>query len=482
MAKKAEEEDEEDPLNFVEPGENWEVKEEENEIENNDVKVEAQIADEPKKEQEPEDFDIDVPDAKEESVNETPITVKECKEEIAPKERDVRIRKSINREKVSAAKEEPIQNREAIIERMKQQNSKLKKEFAQLKGKLEECIAKAKQGYKSMNERPPITEEDMSTYYIHNSSRTCDEGNRTEGVVLQEADTGHEEAACRVAEHCEVGLSVYFRIVALENEERAKKKILQELESEKQSLLKIQKEQKKAMDVMINEKDLKKKRDQLREELRAKKNEYKEKQNLLRKQEKQMKEQHETYISLEEKCRKLQGLINEKKAGITPDHTKAVTEDDVNKLEDSIKNLERIQAEEKRKYKQMITTQENKIKELNAQLDTLSLELKQKDQECKLNSLKIKELKRQIRLGVAKPAESAQVDQNIAKGVEQIKRDMQAEKAGNSSGTPVQPWENAHSKDAAEAEDEKGDAEASVKPTVQNAQSNEAERKEEVPT
>lgn len=278
-------------------------------------------------------------------------------------------------------------------------------------------------------------------------------------------------------------LDVYYRIVALENEERAKKKVLQELESEKQSLLKIQKEQKKAMDVMINEKDLKKKRDQLKEELRAKKNEYKEKQNLLRKQEKQMKEQHETYITLEEKCRKLQGLINEKKAGISSDNAKAVTEDDVNKLEDSIKDLERIQAEEKRKYKQMITTQENKIKELNAQLDTLTLELKQKDQECKLNSLKIKELKRQIRLGVAKPAENAQVDPNIAKGVEQIKRDMQAEKAGHSSGTPVQPWENAHSKQPdVKAEGQKDDPDVGVEPSVQNAQSNEAERKEEVPT
>lgn len=167
VGKQVEKEDEEDPLDLVEPGENWGAKEEEGDAENHDAQDEAPVADEPKKEEEPakpyEDFDIDVPDAKEESMNETPITVKECHEEIAPKERDIRIRKSINREKASINKEEPIQNREAIIERMKQQNSKLKKEFAQLKGKLEECIAKAKQGYKSMNERPPITEEDMST-------------------------------------------------------------------------------------------------------------------------------------------------------------------------------------------------------------------------------------------------------------------------------------------------------------------------------
>lgn len=232
--------------------------------------------------------------------------------------------------------------------------------------------------------------------------------------------------------------------MALENEEKAKRKILQELESEKQSLLKIQKEQKKAMDVMINEKELKKKRDQLKEELRNKKNEYKEKQNLLRKQEKQMKEQHEAYITLEEKCRKLQTLINEKKAGINPEPNKNITEEDITKLEDEVKELERIQLEEKKKYKQMITTQENKIKELATQLDTLNLELKQKDQECRLNALKISELKRQIRLGTLKPTEGAHarqgaIDPDIVRGVEQIKRDMQAEKAGiNSNTTPPQ--------------------------------------------
>lgn len=284
--------------------------------------------------------------------------------------------------------------------------------------------------------------------------------------------------------------------------------MLQELESEKQSLLKIQKEQKKAMDVMINEKELKKKRDQLREELKTKKNEYKEKQNLLRKQEKQMKDQHEAYISLEEKCRKLQGLINEKRAGIVPDVSKNVTEDDITKLETSIKELEHTQAEEKKRYKQMITTQENKIKELNSQLDTLNLELKQKDQECRLNALKINELKRQIRLGAIKPSDSASaqskqeqvvVDPNIARGVEQIKRDMQAEKAGNSRGTPeqLQPWEeNAKNKllddneavkemevnpenDKEKVEDEIDANEVKNNPELP-APSNEVEKKEEV--
>ena len=232
------------------------------------------------------------------------------------------------------------------------------------------------------------------------------------------------------------------RIVALENEEKAKKKIIQELDGEKHSLLKIQKEQKKAMDVMVNEKELKKKRDQLKEELRNKKNELKEKQNLLRKQEKQMKEQHENLIVMEEKSRKLQTLVYEKKAGLSSNETEVKTEDDIKTLETSIKELENVQNEEKKKYKQMITTQENKIKELTLQIETLNLELKQKDQECRLNSLKISELKRQIRMTNAKPAEQAPLANKpgvsrVCKDVEQIKRDMRAEKEqSNSDATP----------------------------------------------
>ena len=196
------------------------------------------------------------------------------------------------------------------------------------------------------------------------------------------------------------------------------------------------------MDVMINEKELIKKRDQLKKELKNKKTDYKEKQNLLRNQEKQMKEQHEAYISLEEKCRKLQTLINEKKAGLNNNETKVVTEEDIEKLEKDIKELKGVHQEEKRKYKQMITIQENKIKELNAQMDTLTLEYKEKDKECRLNALKISELKRQIKLGAIRPIENGAqpkhgaipVDPNIARGVEQMKRDMESEKVRLSSG------------------------------------------------
>lgn len=137
-----EQKDEVDQLGLVEGGEKL------GEEEVTDDKVEQ------KKEMEKviDDYELNIPDAKED-YNEVDKKEKETSKEV---------RKSVKREKHKCSKEETTKNREVIIERMKQQNTRLKKEFSQLKAKLEECIEKAKQGYRSMNERPPATEDDIS--------------------------------------------------------------------------------------------------------------------------------------------------------------------------------------------------------------------------------------------------------------------------------------------------------------------------------
>ena len=74
------------------------------------------------------------------------------------------------------------------MEKMKLQNAKLKKEFAELKQKLEECIEKAKRGTKAnASDKPAQSEEELSIYScikIFNSSRTRDKRNRAESCVL----------------------------------------------------------------------------------------------------------------------------------------------------------------------------------------------------------------------------------------------------------------------------------------------------------
>ena len=201
---------------------------------------------------------------------------------------------------------------------------------------------------------------------------------------------------------------------------------------------------------MKNEKEIKKIQDQLKDELRNKKNELKEKQSIFRKQEKHLKEQHEAYIKIDEKCRRLQKLIDENKSGLSPNKDEEVTDEDIKTVEEEIKMLEQTQIEEKQKYKQMIKIQEESIKELTTQLDALNLELKQKDQQCRLNALKINELKRQTRIKPSPNNLEYKEFKNFSKNIESMKRDMEAEKEMNSGGLSSDKVENVEVKEIQE--------------------------------
>eukprot|EP00826_Nyctotherus_ovalis_P037626 TRINITY_DN3445_c0_g2_i2.p1 TRINITY_DN3445_c0_g2~~TRINITY_DN3445_c0_g2_i2.p1 ORF type:complete len:259 (-),score=69.63 TRINITY_DN3445_c0_g2_i2:442-1218(-) len=180
-----------------------------------------------------------------------------------------------------------------------------------------------------------------------------------------------------------------------------------------------------------NDATFKRKKERLKEELKTHKAELKEKQGLLRKQERYMKEQHENLIKLETKCRKLQALINEHKAGIVqPDVEEHKSEEDVNGLRDKLKEEEKKYEEEKKKHRQLIVAHENIVKNLNLELEAVTLQLKQKDHESRVNYLKINELKRLLRTNVrANIYKQPEVNSNIvAMNVEQLKHVMIAEK------------------------------------------------------
>ena len=156
-------------------------------------------------------------------------------------------------------------------------------------------------------------------------------------------------------------------------------------------LLKVNKDSK---NVIENDIKFKEKKERLKEQLKQKKTELKEKQALLKKQEAYMKGQHENLIRLENKCRKLQTLINEHKAGVRkPDEEDSKTEEDIEKLKERLRGEEKEFKEEKKRYRQMIGTHENIVKGLNLELENIRVELKEKDYESRVNYLKINKLK-----------------------------------------------------------------------------------------
>lgn len=70
-----------------------------------------------------------------------------------------------------------------------------------------------------------------------------------------------------------------------------------------------------------------------------------------------------------------------------------VTELTLHRAEEEAKEMEMQRLQEEKRYKGQINKLDKQLKQLNHELQILSIKLKEKDQEVKLSDLKIKELK-----------------------------------------------------------------------------------------
>lgn len=197
------------------------------------------------------------------------------------------------------------------------------------------------------------------------------------------------------------------RITDLENQSKYLSKRIEELEAENDALQKIEREQKKALDEVHNVQNYSSRMKALSTETRAMKERYRELINQQKQDEKILREQHERCVVLEEKCRKLQAAIKTRKpeAEVDEDEPKPpeVTEHDVEELKVKIQEAEKQKVEEERRLKSRIKELEAQIRDSKHNVDVLSVQLKEKDQEVRLTVLKIKELKRVTRHNQLKP-------------------------------------------------------------------------------
>jgi len=166
------------------------------------------------------------------------------------------------------------------------------------------------------------------------------------------------------------------KIIDFENEEVEKKRALDELENEKSKLQRLKRniggnEDFRSTHAVIIRKD------ELYEQLKKRRQELKDKTAVGRKQEKQIKDQHEIISILEEKCRKVKDALKMQKMQPLKEEIQKKTEEQTTA---EIKGLEFEISQEKRNYKDLITHEENEISELQLLLDRLNLEAKQKDQ------------------------------------------------------------------------------------------------------
>ena len=156
------------------------------------------------------------------------------------------------------------------------------------------------------------------------------------------------------------------RVVELENQVKFLDSQIKDLQNENASLLRIQKEQEKALEVTENTQEFNARIKQLNEELRNTKEEYKQLLSEYKGEERVMKEQHQKYCDLEDKCRKLTSLIKQKKDNPqqqeVPGYSK-LTEQDIEQLRKEVEDLQKQKETLEKKGRQKVIELENQIRE-----------------------------------------------------------------------------------------------------------------------
>ena len=190
---------------------------------------------------------------------------------------------------------------------------------------------------------------------------------------------------------------------------------------------------------------------ELSTQLRAAKDQLRKLQFEHREDEKLMKTQHESLVSMEDRCRKMRLLIKDKRNGkstsnlpkggrsnsransrqkpTNPDDMN-YTQEDLAKLQEQLKQAETEKLAEEKKLKLQVLLHENKVQELQGELNGLNLQVKQRDHEYRLNEMKIKELRRQLPSKVLKPLDQKFQQQQPSKSQHTTTKSVNAPKLG----------------------------------------------------
>lgn len=266
------------------------------------------------------------------------------------------------------------------IENLEKQNEKLRKELKELRNAL--AIVKKKNSGEPLNRKG--SEEKCLSSTDSKIKRFKIEINRMKNEL-------------------EGNLNI-SKITELENQSKFLSKKIEELESEQKSLKKIEKAQQNALDFAKNSNSYPEKIAELKEEIRVGKEKYRELVLRHKQNEKVHKKEHEKYVDLDEKCRKLFELIkSQKKNEVTEGNEEKPSEIDLENLEKAIEKAKLANNEEEIKAKKRIHEYNTQAREGKHHLEMLKIKLKEKDQECRLTFLKIKELKKVTQHNHLKP-------------------------------------------------------------------------------
>jgi DNA repair exonuclease SbcCD ATPase subunit len=183
-----------------------------------------------------------------------------------------------------------------------------------------------------------------------------------------------------------------------ENSSKYLSKRIEELEAEKKKLAKIEKKHENELNTAFSAESYTEKIHQLKEEIRQKREKIKELNIKVKTDDRTLKTQHEKCVTLEERCRKLYEMIKirrkEEEEGKSKQDDPEIDGFILSNIEDKIKKAEESKIEEENKLKGSIKELESQISEAKHNLEMVKIKYKEKDQECRLCLLKIRELRK----------------------------------------------------------------------------------------
>lgn len=184
------------------------------------------------------------------------------------------------------------------------------------------------------------------------------------------------------------------------------KRKLKELMDERNTVTAMRDDQAKMLEKLKGGEDQERRKEALLEELKNLKQENKILMDKKTELEKELKKNHSKMFDGKIYIRELQKRIEQHKKRFPNEEMRGITEDDIELLKERIRELDEERKTKIITHEQDMRDIEHMRKELERENDRLQRILTEKDREMRINSLKMKELKRVQRTRATRPLKS----------------------------------------------------------------------------
>eukprot|EP00347_Sterkiella_histriomuscorum_P006842 403351223 len=310
--------------------------------------------------------------------------------------------------------QEPVQeynqDKDAMIKKLMLENKKIREKLKEVNLVLDQTLEKAHQ--KFVTQKPNSLQNSRSVKSIHNSSIDQQLQLRDKEMINQEVQIKilqREVNSWKTKYDNDANAQNYIK---LENSLKDQERKNQELMKEVKALERIQNQQGKALSQQNYKKEFQEESQSQLDELKAALNKIRDLEEKRVKDEQTHKKQFDHMIKLEEKIKQLNGTVPKKQ---DQDFTEIVKQvDDLTNILQQVERAKEIAEKQRdqeiKKFKKLKKDTDTEISQLKSENDKLSRLVREKDQEGRLASSKLREIQKTVKHGILSPLNDNTLD------------------------------------------------------------------------